>query len=655
MPTVLIRIEDEGSRHPVHLYEDTGEEGWLSVPTASGELPDLPVPDLAWDAKLPGPDAIRELVLGETEASDDFEDAGSYLYDLLAGAGAGGARLQELRRQGDGVRLLLDVRPESLARLPWELLHDSPRWLGIDKTSPLLRVTPGFPGAATLAPIRWPLRILVVIGSRMGDRVVEAEAEISQLHDAFRRLSGLVDVVFLHQPSRATVRARFAKLRPHIFHFIGHGDVDGRRGRLFLHDPETGKNTAWHTSMISSDLAGWQPRLAILNACRTTAVKAQEGAWRVADAFHGLNVPAVIAMQADIRGEAAAVFTGSLYSELARGAHLDVAVTVGRVAITDVADGHRDFALPSLTVSAPPESVLRMRFGVSDEVHDHVRHLQDQWKHFVDRTEERRLLWEKLDPEPDPLERLEANGESNPDALTIVGVTQVGKSELARWCAIACESHGGNAAYIDFGGGGHIGVEGALELIRDRLGTSILHGPANLQAFEQWSDAMNRLGLTKRSGGPLPPADALEKAFSIFADALRGAADQAPLLLVLDHVGKVLEEDWRMVCDWLLLPIARHALFPVRAIVVLSEDQRTERLTDALQTVIGTPVELTRFRPSDFRPVIGEYMRSRFDVDLRTLEDHLGRLPPPDREFNWNAILQLAGYLRLTMDWRAYA
>ena len=91
MPTVLIRIEDEGSRHPVHLYEDTGEEGWLSVPTASGELPDLPVPDLAWDAKLPGPDAIRELVLGETEASDDFEDAGSYLYDLLAGAGAGGA------------------------------------------------------------------------------------------------------------------------------------------------------------------------------------------------------------------------------------------------------------------------------------------------------------------------------------------------------------------------------------------------------------------------------------------------------------------------------------------------------------------------------------------------------------------------------------
>jgi CHAT domain len=650
--TVLVRIEDEGIRRPVHLFEKAGEK-WLATPTASGQLPAMSVPELQWETDKTGLDAIRHLLIGQSEASDDFEAVGRHLYELLARSGAAGVRLHELRAADARLRLLLDVRPEDLARLPWELMCHGHKWLSVDVTSPLVRVTPGFPGAATPTPIRWPLRILVVVGSRMGDRVVEAEAEISNLHDAFRRTSGLVDVEFLQQPSRATVRAHYAKLRPHIFHFIGHGDVDDNRGRLFLHDPTTGRNSPWPTSMISADLAGWQPRLAILNACRSTSVEEQEGAWRVADALHGLNVPAVIAMQADIRGEAAAVFTGNLYRQLAQGAGLDVAVTAGRQAITDCSDRRRDFALPTLTASAPPESILRMRFGVSDEVRDHVRHLQDQWKHFVDRTEERRLLWRKLDPEPDPLE-LDGDEEPPTGALAIVGLTQVGKSELAKWCTIACESHGGNAAYVDFGGDKHVSGLRALQLIQARLGHSILHGETNRQAFTSWTEAVRRLGLEGDDSAVPPPADALENAFSYFGDALRAAAGTAPLLLVLDHVGKVPQEDWRMICDWLLLPIAQRRLSPVRAVVVLSEEQRDTRLTEELQPLIARPVELARFRPRDFTPVVGEYVRSRFDVEHQTLEDNLRMIPTPQREFDWTAVLQLAAFLRGTMDWTAY-
>ena len=61
--TALIRIEDEGDRPPVRLYEDRGREDWLSTAVASGELPNLPVPHLPLQLDAEGPAAMRAFLL----------------------------------------------------------------------------------------------------------------------------------------------------------------------------------------------------------------------------------------------------------------------------------------------------------------------------------------------------------------------------------------------------------------------------------------------------------------------------------------------------------------------------------------------------------------------------------------------------------------
>ena len=131
---------------------------------------------------------------------------GDYLHDLLD-AGDVGRRWRERWDAGD-VRVMLDVRAPRLQRLPWELLFNAPNWLCADPTRPLMRVTSRFPGAAEIGPVRWPLRVLVVEGSKPDDTVVDAETEIRRLEHAFRRhVAGSSTSSFLHQPDARDDRA----------------------------------------------------------------------------------------------------------------------------------------------------------------------------------------------------------------------------------------------------------------------------------------------------------------------------------------------------------------------------------------------------------------------------------------------------------------
>ena len=67
-----------------------------------------------------------------------------------------------------------------------------------------------------------------------------------------------------------------------------------------------------------------------LNACRTASATAQDMTWAVTEAFSSGGVPAVLGMQADIRGDAAAALSGPLYRALANGDPVDVALARAR-------------------------------------------------------------------------------------------------------------------------------------------------------------------------------------------------------------------------------------------------------------------------------------------------------------------------------------
>jgi hypothetical protein len=627
--TVLIRVEDGDDCWPVHLFVDNGREDWLSVPVESARVAVLAPEEL---------EDMRTFVLEEEQSSQRFERIGTRLYQLLADGPIGSAWGRTAAAGGGRLRLLLDARPDGLSRLPWELMRRGPRAIAADIDSPFARVSKSFPGAAEPRPVRWPLRVMVVVGSEPDDVEVAAESELAGLRDAFRRMCGLLDMEILHQPSRDRVQTCYRQLRPHVFHFIGHGSVEDGKGRLELFNRESDENVPWTSAEILMDLAGWQPRLAILNACRSTSLEEQIGAWRVAEAFLELGAPGVIAMQGDIQGEAAAAFTGGLYRSLVKGEPLDVAAAAGRAAITrSLSVERRDFALPSLTVSAPPEKVLRTCFGIASQYRDSVETRHPRLKGFVDRSAERRRLWRRIDPAPE----FEAESDGGRvGAIAIHGGPQVGKSELAQWCVGTCQLHGGNAAYVELSRDSRLTFLQVLHLIRRELEDSAVHGERNRAAFDNWTMMLKAAGIETEGAKPRPPApDAIETIFTAFGDALRVAAQESPVLIALDHVSGVQEENWELLRKLLLVPVAEHRLEHVRFIVVLSDEQRGGWLSDDTHGLTAQ-VELRAFKPDEFLTHARWYFAFHFDVDPKEV-DKVMMIMPIREEWTWETLTDL--------------
>lgn len=634
MPSsLLIRIEEGDDGWPVQLFVDDGEEDWLSRPAATDMIAPVAAEEL---------EAMRSQVLAQNEPSPEFKRIGTRLYEILA-VGDVGARWQQLAGSREGVRLLLDIRPEALSTLPWELLRRSGHLLATDTKSPFARVAKNFPGAGEVAPVRWPLRIMVVDGSEAGDEAVAAKRELAGLRAAFRRRVGLVDMEVLDQPSRDDIRDAYRQLRPHIFHFIGHGSIVDGTGQLELYNPATQDNEPWTAEGIDMDLAGWQPQLAILNACRSTSADGQAGAWSVADTFREFGTTAVIAMQGDILGDAAAAFSAGFYRALVESRALDVASAEGRAGIDRrVGTERRDFALPALSVSAPPQDVLQMRFGVRQEHREQVEVAQQRLWSFVDRTEQRRDLWRRINPDPDPGEVEPANGGVPADAIAIVGGTKVGKSELAKWCVGTCLLHDGNAAYVDFQRERRLDFLEALQAIRDALqDPNPVHRAGNRSAFERWSEKVLGLGADGRDRESRPWApDAIETIFDLFGDALRTAAQDRPLLIVLDHVDGIEDSHWGFLSKWLLARVARHNLYPVQFIVVLPQEQRIEDVNDLMQRI-----ELRQFKPEEFSANAGWYFRYHFKAEAEEVDELMALLGPLliKGEWDWRVLSHLEG------------
>ena len=637
MQTVLIRVEATGDHWPMQWFEDDGSVDWTSRPVRSTRAAAIGA------ARL---EEMRQHILEEDQSSPEFERIGEELYEALT-HGAVGERWNELSANHNRrLRLLLDMRSDTLGKLPWELVREGPHIHATNIATPVARVSSRFPGQhGELPPIRWPLRLMVVVGSEPDDAKVAAKLEISGLRHAFRDMCGWLDIEILEQESAAKVRDTYRHHRPHIFHFIGHGDVEDGRGRLKLFDTEIEEYAPWDASDIVRDLAGWQPRLALVNACRSSSVDHQDGAWSIAGAFTELGATAVVAMQGDIRGEAAAAFSRGLYGALAEGDALDVAVSNGRAEIARVVrTDHRDFALPSLTVSAPPRGILRTCFGVPHEHRARVETSNRKLRAFVDRAAERRRLWRRIDPDPEPADAEHDDDSGCAPAIAIVGSSQVGKTELARWCVGTCQLHGGNATYVDLARIGRLPFLETLEVIRQELEDSTdLYADGNRSAFAEWDRARERLsnGADGQESQPWPP-DSIETLFGAFGDALRSAAGDRPLLIALDHVSGVEDESLKFLCKWLLAPIARHRLQPVRVLVVLSdEQQRIGVLGEDIHEIVPQ-VELRQFRAKDFYTHAQWYFGYHFDAELDEVDDVTGLLAPViAADWDWKTIVGL--------------
>jgi CHAT domain len=558
MRTATIRIgERVGDGYPLTLEADDGE------PAVQATLPaDLDV------------DGIRRALLEAAGPTPALADVGSSLHEHIC-AGDVGTRWKALAR--NPLRTLLDIADRDLRRLPWELMFDKHSRIATREDRPLARTAPGYPADAGEA-IAWPLRILVVVGIAQTDSGAKAEEEIDELPDAFRRICGLVDIECKYLPSRKDVADACKAMRPHVLHVIAHGDKDdGGNGCLLIEDAAAGEAWQWTATDIPEDLLAPRPRLVVLNACRSAEVEEQEATWGVTDAFLELGVAAVIGMQGDISGLAAAGFSAGLYGALAEGLPVDVALARARKLVIDRTSAqHRDWALPALVTAVAPEDILSTTPPLPAAVRNQ---LQQQIGGFIDRSEPRREVWSKLSLGRDP-------DAPELDALAVVGPAKIGKSELVKWCVNASALNGRNVAYVDLKSQSRLPFLRVLGLIAEAFADSPIHGDRNAAAFDRWLERVDELlGPSAQPEEPEgdyhrvfptdPPETADEAVFTTFADALRAAADKEALVFALDHASdrNVLDVHWtQFLVRRLLKDIVLHRLDPVRVILVGSDD-----------------------------------------------------------------------------------
>ncbi|HEX5994944.1 MAG TPA: CHAT domain-containing protein [Jiangellales bacterium] len=575
---ITVKPRDADGQCRVEIYVENGEGGWSAQPMASSVIhADLDV-DRAPEPLRGGAvgERLRSFIL-ENRQSDEFETIGDFLGDLIL-CGEVGVRWDELRRANPGdLRTMVQIQPPELRLFPWELMRRE-SMLFVDPTEPFVRVE--LLGDGT-EPHLGPIRALIVEGERSDE--LGTRAEIRAIKRVLPEFKGQLEAEFLVEPSRDDFDKTYSRLRPDIFHFIGHAEHKSNPA-LRVRDRTGGKTWWLRRSYIVHSMRP-APRLAILNACRSGALDEIGG---LTKAFFDRGTAAVLGMQGDVRGRAAALFGGALYRALAEEQPIDIAVATARSAVyREVGEerGERDWILPSLTVRVPPEKVLAISPGISRDDRGVVNAtLSSQVRLFVDRVNERHRLATSVDPDPD----------RQPVRLVVLsGDLKTGKSRLLHWVRRRCALRGRRVRYVNFNGKDTLDSVAALRVIRDAQEDlpSLARGTRNAFArFNYDLTFLTRGRLPEEPPGDLPDAAAPgpddlgpgpvtrpDRMFQSFREALADATADRPLILILDQLEGLEKAAFQQQLYPLLIDkVVRGEIPGLRLILALSKEQERD-------------------------------------------------------------------------------
>ncbi|MEU4766475.1 CHAT domain-containing protein [Actinosynnema sp. NPDC023794] len=594
----------QGADYRVDLY--LGDDGvWPAEPTASDTVPvdlaagSLPVPSTGATAS----DAIVGFLHANPEAQS-FADLGLHLGRLLLPP-----NVREHWSRPGVERTFLCLAP-ALRRLPWESAR-SAHALFVQPDHPFIRLHRRVPGDDPIAdPL--PIRVLVVRGDDDDD--IGSRDEIREIKRVVGGAPGRIEAEFLSRPTESDLKAAYRRVVPHVLHFIGHGTRKASTGQPALRIVPPGREAWLLTPTYIGDLLSRPaPRLAILNACRSGETA---DAVALTDVFLDSGAAAVVGMQGDIRGTAAALFGGSLYRGLLDNEPVDRAVTTAREAVyaaTGVSDGARDWILPSLTLRVRPDDVLPDLSATGARAVRIEQQFEKEVGAFVNRVHERHKLLKGVDPGVgEPLEPL----------LLVVGESQVGKTRLLNWLRRRCAVRGRRVKYVSFDRPNPVEVLGdrptrfdfleVLYAIRDVAEDLPTLPEGVASAFDRFNHDVVHLAEGRLP--PDPPVPTPEPArwprltggtshhvaatFESFRACLGRAAQPEPLLLVFDHVGNVLDSAFRQqLYDHLIRHVADGEVPNLSLVVVMTNEQFA---THWPELGGGTRVDLDRIEAEEF-------------------------------------------------------
>lgn len=271
---------------------------------------------------------------------DNARKIGEQLYNLLFLSPVQTCLKDSLRtinpQHGQGLRFLINTtETPDLARLPWEFLY-SPlqddflftdilkpvvRWLDVDQPPPSLLVKP-------------PLRLLIAIASPSNKPGLSVGEEMAHLDEALRDLvdKGLVEIQCLEHTTLELLDSTLLKNKPHILHFIGHGEFSDNEGMIILESKTTHKAEPISGRRLSVLLRNHLAslRFVFLNSCVGASTSDKDPFGGVAQSLIQRGIPAVIAMQFPIPDQAAVSLAQHFYRYLAAGQPVDAAITSTR-------------------------------------------------------------------------------------------------------------------------------------------------------------------------------------------------------------------------------------------------------------------------------------------------------------------------------------
>lgn len=225
-----------------------------------------------------------------------------------------------------------------------------------------------------------PLRLLFVVSNPAGlpdDKTLNVKAEIENLREALGDLKDLgnleVRILAGHSgtddPSIAEIlsnlramgydtiagRTSLTKLaeemrdwKPHVLHFLGHGNFDGQQGVLWFEKEDGSLDTAITDQVFARRLSALypQPQLVFLAACESATMISRDPSAGLASRLIKVGIPAVVAMRTKVGMKVARDLTRVFYRQLVLHGLVDRALNEARQRVWR--DGSADASIPIL-------------------------------------------------------------------------------------------------------------------------------------------------------------------------------------------------------------------------------------------------------------------------------------------------------------------
>ncbi|MGV3613820.1 MAG: CHAT domain-containing protein [Fimbriimonas sp.] len=252
------------------------------------------------------------------------------------------------------LRISLRLLQEDWELLPWELADLGPRDSGDVLFGPVclnprvrfVRAPVGVPAAPGRACPASP-RILIAWSDPRSPRWPRLAHLQDEVDAVFGGVGSRAAIRVVEDATPEALRRRILECRPHVFHYLGHGERTVVGSSLALQGARPGSEVSLSPEELAPWLTGAGVRLAVLSACDSAG-----GSF--ADRLVELGVPAAVGMQSGIADEHRATAVRALYAALAGGATADEALLESRAVQRDLL---AEWAVPVLVTSGPPIAV----------------------------------------------------------------------------------------------------------------------------------------------------------------------------------------------------------------------------------------------------------------------------------------------------------